>query len=67
MSGPTVIDPRQAVLLQLATAHTRLVDAERRLWKAGDTVQAEGAHRLAIAVLRAYTAEDRDPPPAARP
>jgi len=63
MSKPTVIDPREAALLRLDQRHTHFVLTERRAWKTGQTVEAEGAHQVATWLLRAYAAERDDPPP----
>jgi hypothetical protein len=48
---------RSAVLLQLAAAHDRFVATERRAWKRDKKAEAEGAHRVATWLLRAYAAE----------
>jgi hypothetical protein len=60
---PVTTDPRAAVLLRIARAHDRFVIIERKAWKAGDKAEAEGAHIVAIRLLRAYAAEDKDPDP----
>lgn len=54
---------REAVLLQLACAHDHFVEVERRAWKKDNKAEAEGAHRVATWLLRAYAIERDDTPP----
>jgi len=63
MSQPTTVEPRDAALAILERQHTHFVLTERKAWKAGNSAEAEGAHRVAIWLLRAYAAERDDPPP----
>lgn len=57
------VDPRTAVLDRLRAAHTRYIAIERKAWRMGETVEAEGAHQMALWILRAYAAERDDPMP----
>lgn len=54
---------RQAVLRGLAAAHDRFSEEEQQLRLIGKDVEAEGAHVVAVRILRAYTAEMDDPNP----
>ncbi len=63
----TVHDPRQAVLRQLAAAYDRLAEEEQILVSEGRYVEAEGAHQVAVRLLRAYTAELDDVKPQGLP
>ena len=56
-------DARKAVLRQLAEAHDRFSEQEQVLVFQGMYAEAEGAHQLALWVLRAYRAEMDDPTP----
>ena len=58
----SVPDPRTAVLDRLSRAHTRFLISERRAWRNGSRAEAEGAHRVALWILRAYAAERDDEP-----
>lgn len=57
-------EARLSVLGQLSYAYERWAEKEQELVGQGDYVEAEGAHIVALRVLRAYTAEDRNDPPA---
>jgi hypothetical protein len=59
------IAARQASLRALAAAHDRFATVEQVKWAEGDETEAEGAHKYANWVLRAYRAEMDDPEPAA--
>lgn len=67
MNEPVTIDAREAVLERLGAQHDHYVLVERRAWKRGEKAEAEGAHIVAIRLLRAYAAERDDPPPPFRP
>ena len=54
---------RQAVIRQLAKAHDRFAEDEQLLKSLGKHVEAEGAHVMAVRILRAYAAEMDDEPP----
>lgn len=56
---------RKAVLRQLSEAHDRFAELEQVKWAEGNEAEAEGAHRYANWVLRAYRAEMDDREPAA--
>jgi hypothetical protein len=56
---------KRACLAQLADAHDRFSEIEQMAHVHGETVEAEGAHRYALWVLRAYRAELDDPEVAA--
>ena len=55
--------PREAVLARLSKRHDYFVALERNEWKRGHVAEAEGAHRIAMSILRAYVVEDKDPSP----
>jgi len=57
----TTHDPRKSVLRQLAKAHDNFAEQEQVLLAEGRFVESQGAHELAIIILRAYTAEMDDP------
>lgn len=59
------ISARQACLRRLAEAHDRFAELEQVKWAEGNEAEAEGAHRYANWVLRAYRAEMDDREPAA--
>lgn len=54
---------RGAVLHQLAFAHDHWSEEEQRLKGEGKPIEAQGAHELALAALRAYRAELDNPEP----
>lgn len=54
---------RKAVIRQLAAAHDRFAEEEQMLRLIGKDVEAEGAHVMALRILKAYTAEMDDVPP----
>lgn len=53
----------KAACQQLAEAHDRFSEREQVLRFEGADVEAEGAHVLALRLLRAYEAEAFDPAP----
>ena len=55
----TPSDARDAVLDRYAEAYERFALKEQEHRGNGDVVKAEGAHRYALWVLRAYEAEQR--------
>jgi hypothetical protein len=57
-------DSTQVACQQLASAHDRFAEREQVLRYEGRHVEAEGAHVLALRLLRAYEAEAFDPAPA---
>lgn len=63
----TVDGALSAVLQQLALAHDHWEEEERFLVAQGREIEAQGAHELALACLKAYRAELENPEPAARP
>lgn len=54
-----VSDARDNALDRYAEAYERFATKEQEHRGNGDVVKAEGAHRYALWVLRAYTAEQR--------
>ncbi len=52
---------RAAVVRQLAAAYDRFAEEEQTLVAEGRYVEAEGAHVVAVRLLRAYQAELDDP------
>lgn len=56
-----VSDAQAAVLLQLAIAHERFTEQERVLAAEGRVAEAEGAHKIALRLVRAYKAEKDNP------
>ena len=54
---------RQAVLRQLAKAHDRFATEQQEFVAAGAWAEAEGAHQMCVLLLKAYSAEQDDPPP----
>lgn len=59
-------DARTAVLERLRDAANRFTATEQRFTARGRHTEAAGAHRYALWVLRAYTAELDDPTPLSR-
>ena len=61
VSGQSYIvhDPREAVLDRLGEAYERFALREQTLRGEGKVAEAEGAHRYALWILRAYEAESR--------
>jgi hypothetical protein len=57
------LQAQQAVLRQLAHAHDHWSAEQQLLVAQGRPVEAEGAHQLALAALRAYRAELDNPEP----
>ncbi len=49
---------RNAILRRLEQAYERWTETERLLTEQGEYAQAEGAHQMALFVLRALDAED---------
>lgn len=54
---------RQVALERYEKAHERLDKLERYLLTEGKVYEAQGAHDLGVAVLRALIAENDDPEP----
>lgn len=58
-----LLEPRTEVLLRLPEAHDHFVFTERQAWKEKHEAEAEGAHRIATWIMRAYAGERDDPKP----
>lgn len=58
---------RKAVIRQLAAAHDRFAEDEQTLRLVGKDDEAEGAHVIAVRILKAYTVEMDDPKPKGLP
>ena len=62
-SGPGIIgsEARRNVLRVLVDRHNHFANEEQLLRGTGEDIAAEGAHRYALLVLRAYRAELDNP------
>lgn len=63
MSADTAERARHEALRTYAAAHDAWCEQEQLLLLSGRDVEAAGAHAMALAALRAWDAEARDPEP----
>ena len=61
VSGPVASLARREVILHYARAHDEWSTEEQRLRFEGKLIEAEGAHRTAVRVLKAYQNEIDNP------
>jgi hypothetical protein len=63
MNVELMASARRSVLEQLALAHDHWAEEEQRLVGEGRYIESQGAHEIAVSLLRAYRAELDDPKP----